>query len=92
MITKDKLREYIWADGDMDGYSRSRRCGPITDADWHFLDQMVSAIAMIRRGLVADSFQKDHDDTVSREFDSPSTYKILEEYEMKSEQGGGHVR
>lgn len=92
MITKDKLQEYIWADGDMDGYSLSGRTGPITYDDWHFLDQMVTAITMIRRGLAADSFRRDHEETVRREFDCRSTYQMLTEYEMKSEQGGGPLR
>ncbi len=89
MITKEKLEEYMWADGDIDGYCGSGRKKPITDAESRFLDHMVTAITIIRRGLVVDSFRKEHDETVSREFDSRATYEEPVKYEMKSEQGGG---
>ena len=92
MITKKKLDEYIWAGGDIDGYSRSGRTSDITDQDWSFIDQTLSAITMIRRGLVSDSFRREHEQTVKREFDSLKTYEVLKQFEIKSEQGGGEVR
>lgn len=88
MITQDKLNEYIWAGGDIDGYARSGRSSDITDADWLFLDKMVSAITMIRQGLVSDSFEREHEQVVGKEFDSRATYDALCEFERTSEQSG----
>jgi hypothetical protein len=62
MITQDKLREYIWAGGDIDGYARSGRRSDITDGDWFLIDGMLSAFSIIRRGLAADTFKKQHQD------------------------------
>jgi hypothetical protein len=86
MITKKILEENIWAGGDIDGYSRSGRVSDITNEDWLFIDQVLSAITMIRRGLVSDSFRSEHEQTVKHEFDSHETYEFLRQYEMKSEQ------
>ena len=87
MITQDKLNEYIWANGDIDGYARSGRSSDITDAEWFFLDKMLSAIMMIRRGLVEDSFRQEHEQAVEQGFDSRATYDALCEFERKSEPG-----
>ena len=85
MITRNKVDEYIWARGDIDGYVRSGRSGDVTTVDWIFLDQMVSAITMIRRELASDSFQEEHKQIVEREFDSQDTYDALKNYERMSE-------
>ena len=84
MITQDKLHEYIWAGGDIDGYARSGRRGDITDNDWFLIDQMLSAISIIRRGLAADTFKKQHLDQVREAFDSMDTYQALQNYEAQS--------
>lgn len=84
MITSSKLREYIWADGDIDGYARSGRKSDITDGEWSLLDQMLSAMSMIRRGLASEEFKSHHEDQVRQTFDCPETYQLLREYEMQS--------
>jgi len=85
MITQDKLREYIWAGGDIDGYARSGHRSDITDGDWFLIDRMLSAISIIRRGLAADTFKKQHQDQVREAFDSMETYQALQNYEAQSE-------
>lgn len=84
MITQDKLREFIWAGGDIDGYARSGRRSDITDVDWFLIDRMLSAITIIRRGLAADTFRKQHEDQVREAFDSMETYQMMQEYETRS--------
>lgn len=86
MITEAKLKEYIWAKGDDDGYARSGRKGPMEDGDWRLIDEFLSQITMIRQGLVSDSFRIEHERRVGLEFDKNSTYEILKEYERKGEQ------
>jgi hypothetical protein len=85
MITQGKLREYIWANGDIDGYARSGRVSDITDGDWLLIDRMLSAISIIRRGLAADTFKQQHQDQVREAFDSMETYKALQNYEAQIE-------
>lgn len=87
MITRAKLDEYIWADGDIDGYARSGRRGDISDQDWFLIDEMLSAISMIRRGLAADSFTREHQARVQEVFESEDTYNFLVEYEANGESG-----
>jgi hypothetical protein len=82
-----KLREYIWAGGDIDGYARSGRRSDITDGDWFLIDGMLSAFSIIRRGLAADTFKKQHQDQVRKAFDSMETYQALQDYEAQSEPG-----
>jgi len=88
MITREKVKEYIWAGGDIDGYARSGRHSNITDADWFLIDQTVSAIGMIRRGQAAPVFKQRHQEEIRETFDSTGTYELLVDYEAKSEQGG----
>ena len=85
MITETKLKEYIWAEGDDDGYARSGRKGPIEDSDWRLIDEFISQITMIRRGLVSGSFREEHERRVGQEFDKKTTYEILKEYERKGD-------
>ena len=85
MITPDKVKEWTWCDGDIDGYTRSGRWEKniLSDEEWDFIDRMVSEIGLIRKGLVADSFKEAHEKKKER-FDSMATYQILEQYESKS--------
>ena len=83
MITKRKLEEYIWAGGDIDGWSRSGRQSDITDEEWRMIDTMLTAITIIRRGLAADAFVNEHREMVQKNFDCEKTYKDLKEYELK---------
>jgi len=85
MITKDKLAEYIRYNGDMDGWCRSTRQSDITDDDWRQIDTILSAITVIRRGLAAESFKKDHNQMVQENIDCDETYTALVTYEKKSE-------
>lgn len=85
MITKAKIIEYTDYDGDIDGYARFGRTklNIITDEDWRIIDQMVTKIGLIRRGLTSREFEEVHEADKAM-FDSPETYKILQEYEEKS--------
>lgn len=85
MITPEKIKEYTWCDGDIDGYSRSGRWEKeiLTDEEWNFIDRMISEIGLIRKNLVSDSFRAKHEEQKER-FDSIETYQILEQYEPKS--------
>jgi len=85
MITKDKLAEYVWCGGDIDGWSRSGRQSDITDDDWRKIDIMLSAITIIRRGLAAETFKQDHYQMVRDNVDCDETYKELVAYEKKSD-------
>jgi hypothetical protein len=78
MITEAKINEYIRC------YKTSGRphIKIINDQEWHFIDQMVSKIGLIRRGLASKDFEENHQDDLSK-FDSPKTYKILQEYEQE---------
>ena len=84
MITKQKLDEYIWAGGDIDGWSRSGRESDITDDEWRMIETMLTAITIIRRGLAADVFVREHRQLVQKNFDCDQTYRDLVEYECKS--------
>lgn len=83
MITRQKLSEYIWAGGDIDGYSRSGRHSDITDEDWSVIDRTLSAITILRRGLGADSFRRQHEECIGKVFDSMETYELLVKYEAQ---------
>ncbi len=85
MITKDKLAAYIWAGGDIDGWSRSGRQSDITDDEWRKIDILLSAITVIRRGLAAECFKQDHHQMVRENVDCDETYKELVAYEKKCE-------
>ena len=83
MITHTKLKEYMWANGDIDGYARSRRDGDISDKEWFAIDRIVSAITIIERGLASQEFREKHDAEVVRLFDRKSTYQGLVEFSKK---------
>jgi hypothetical protein len=70
MITRDKLKEYTWADGDIDGWSRSGRTSDITSEEWYCIDGFFSEITVIRRNLATDGFKEQHVNKVRSHFDS----------------------
>ncbi len=84
MITAAKVKEYIWCDGDIDGYSRSGRAdgGIINDDEWRYIDQVLAKITLIRNGLASDDFQAIHEED-KKQFDSQESYELLKEYEAK---------
>ena len=92
MITRAKLKEYMWANGDIDGYARSGRDGDISTEEWFAIDRLLSAITIIHRGLAAPEFKQKHQAEVAEFFDSDATYQQLVEFAKKNEQGGGEVR
>jgi hypothetical protein len=85
MITRDKLAEYIWASGDIDGWCRSGRQSDIADDDWRKIDILLSAITVIRHGLAAECFKQDHYQMVRENVNCDETYKDLVAYEKKCE-------
>ena len=91
MITQTKLNEYLWANGDIDGYARSGRDGDISTDEWFSIDRLLSAITIIHRGLAAPEFKQRHYAEVAQLFDSETTYQQLVEFQRKSEQSGRDV-
>jgi len=84
MITETKVREYLWCNGDIDGYARSGRAEKniVSDEEWAFIDEVVTKIRLIRNGLASQEFQKAHESDKAC-FDSEDTYKLLQTYEQK---------
>lgn len=84
MITREKLKEYMWCDGDIDGYSRSGRVKKniISSEEWRFLDETLAKMTVIRNELGSKEFVAAHDAEKS-EFDSEETYELFREFERK---------
>ena len=85
MITLDKVREYTWCDGDIDGYARSGRGKKniISDEEWRFIDNVIFEIGLIKKVPVAETFIQNHE-RKKKEFESPAVYQLLVDYEFKS--------
>ena len=85
MITLEKVKEYTWCDGDIDGYARSGRekKNIISEEEWCFIDKVISEIGLIRKVPVAEIFIRNHE-RKKKEFESPEVYQLLVDYELKS--------
>jgi hypothetical protein len=80
MITKEKLNNYIFFNGDIDGWARagthSQKEG-MSDSDWFLIDNLMQDLVIAQNGNASADFCSTLEQKLADNCDSNETVKLL---------------